>query len=35
MVFRQLVKSSRTNDTFSWRVSNDDVYLGMFYQMRQ
>lgn len=34
-VYRQLEKSSRTIETFPWRSSNDDVYLGLFNQMRR
>lgn len=32
---RQLEKSSRTVDTFHWRVPSDDVYIGLFNQMRR
>jgi len=32
---KQLEKSSRTIDTFHWRTPKDDVYVGMFNQMRR
>ncbi|XP_027843641.1 50S ribosomal protein L1 [Aphis gossypii] len=32
---KQLDKSSRTIETFPWRSSNDDVYLGLFNRMRR
>jgi len=32
---RQSEKSSRTVDTFHWRVPSDDVYIGFFNQMRR
>lgn len=35
MFCRQLEKSSRTIEKFFWRVPTDDVYIGLFHQMRR